>query len=52
MVNILYLSERVKIGLHELKAVILSGKANNVLGGQKSMNMRNNLEALLDVDCC
>lgn len=41
MANILYLSERPKSGLHDLKVAILIQKSNNVLGGQKSLKLRN-----------
>ena len=33
--------ERAKIGLHDLKVVILAWKTKNVLGSRKSLNMKN-----------
>ena len=41
MVNMLYLTERAKSGLHDLKVLIFARKTKNVLGSQKSLKMKN-----------
>ena len=41
MVNMLWLSERAKSGLHDLKVVIMAWKPKNALGSQKGLKMKN-----------